>query len=371
MGFNRKVFVWHSWLGLFAGLFVLIFFLTGALIVFSHEMEHTENPHLTRVVPLKEWLPFDDLYRNARSAADKNDVFIYSFYYVPQSPNESISMRCYNSNTKKYGLAYINPYTGDYLGETYGTVADTLVALHYTFLAGRFGEFLAGIFAFCLMGSIITGFYVYRRHLFDGLLFRFRAKKKDWKAYSSYLHRVLGVWGLLFNFVLAFSGFYMMIYVFDLKTHFGTNSSKSMPTPPEITQNLDVLIEKTKARFPDFRFGYMDFPREEGQDINLLGDLPGNLLLGEWATRATFSNSSGELISLISEEELSNWEKFEYCLYTLHYGQFGGIWLKILYCIFALLGAISTVTGFLLYSKRSKFFEKEAFKTQYSKVHSN
>jgi uncharacterized iron-regulated membrane protein len=260
-------------------------------------------------------------------------------------------MRIYNPKTDQYGLLYANVYTGKVLGVTYNSYFDILLTLHYTFYLEKIGELLAAIFALCFLGSIMTGIYVYRKHLWKAMLFQVRISWKNWRKASSGLHRVIGVWALFFNFILAFSGFYMMLYAFDLKAQFGAESSLKPVYPPVFKINLDTLIANTEKEIGG-KFNYLDFPREETQPITIYTSGKSFWLFGDLTNYMKYNYVTGETLKVFRPADLSFWEKFEYSLYTLHFGQYGGLSIKLLYSFFGLASSVLSITGFLLYYRR-------------------
>jgi len=348
---TRQVFRWHSRLGLISSLFVLIFFLTGTVIVFNLELEKAEHPELLTVMPGSRILSYDSIYRSVQQ--QRPDLYLYSFRRLPARPDETIEMRVYDPSDKTYPLLFVDPYTGKVVGLLKQSIYGFFITLHYTFYLGKIGELLAGIFAIALLGSILTGAFVYRKHLLDVLFFRIYFRTKNWRTLSSSLHRIVGVWALFFHFVLAFSGAYMMLYAFDLKAQFGSESSSTnVMSPPKLAVNLDKAIKATQARIPNFRFTYMDFPRVEEGTLRVQGDLPGRWWLGNTATVVSYDYTNGRIRELVREDELGWKDQFDYSLYTLHYGQYGGRFIKILYCLLGLAGSLLTITGWLLWKRR-------------------
>lgn len=349
---TRQVFRWHSRLGLVSSLFVFVFFITGAIVVFNLELEKAQHPELLNVQPGSTLLTYDSIYRAVQ--VQRSDLYLYSFRRLPIRPDEAIEMRVYDPSDQSYPLLFVNPYTGRVNGLLKQSIYGFFISLHYTFYLGRIGELLAGIFAFALLGSIITGIFVYRKHILDVLLFRIFFRTKNWKTLSSSLHRIVGVWALVFHFILAFSGAYMMLYAFDLKAQFGNyNNGNPTSPPPLVTINLDDIIQATKEQLPEFKFTYMDFPRTTGSTIQVQGDLPGRWWLGTTATSAAYDYIDRKLVLLQREDQLGYWQQFEYGLYTFHYGQFGGLAIKLLYFIIGMAGVLLTVTGWLLRKRKT------------------
>ncbi len=354
MKFSKNIFSIHSWLGLVSGVFILVFFITGAIIVFGVELNRWERPDLFKVSPQGLiYRSYNTLYRQALQ--QRPEYYIYSLRYIPQESDETIEMRIYDPKRKEYGLLYQNPYNGQILGESFSsTLYDVLLKLHYTFYLGRIGELLAGVFALALLGSILTGTIVYRKKIMKVLLFRVKIKRNNWRTISSDLHRVLGVWALVFNTILAFSGFYMMLYAFDLKNQFGTSAgSDQITSPPVTTLNIDSLISLAGASFQSQEFNNLNFPRtnEDPVSVHFSTD---QWLFGKYNNYVNFDSRSGIQLKRFRESDLSMWESFEYTLYTLHFGQYGGFFIKVIYSFFGICSAIVSITGYLLWLRRKK-----------------
>jgi uncharacterized iron-regulated membrane protein len=347
---TRLLFSVHSWLGLVAGIFILSFFLTGSLIVFRKELNAWQHPGLHRVEGKGAYLSYNELYRQAK--AQVPELYLYSFRYIPQQRNETVELRVYHPVRKEYGLLYLDPYRGKVLGATWNnSLYDLLLTMHYTFFLGRLGELMAGIFALALFGSVLTGLVVYRKHIGKALTFRVKLNWRNWRTASSGLHRLVGVWALFFNLLLSFSGFYMMLYAFDLKAQFGSNAASAVTAPPPVKQHLDRLIEKGEVLLGDGRFHYLDFPRKEGEPITIYTN-GGFWLWGDYNNKVEFDNGTGLVRRVVHQRNMSAKEKAEYALYTLHYGQYGGRGIKLLYALFGLAGALLSITGFALWYRR-------------------
>ncbi|UYZ60607.1 PepSY-associated TM helix domain-containing protein [Hymenobacter latericus] len=353
MNLKRRLFSLHSWLGLVCGAFMLVFFCTGALMVFREELNKQLHPELFRVAVGERRLSYDELYRRAKAAEPAAQF--YSFRHVPQAPNEALEIRIYEK--QEPGRLFVNPYTGQVLGKSFGSFTDQLIILHYSFFLGKLGEALAGTFAIALLGSVLTGFVVYRKHLLDALLLRTPIRWKNWRTASSGLHRVLGSWALLFNVVLAGSGLWMSWDAFDLKKIFADDKEKKEKALPAVAANLDALIAEAQRQEPGLELVRVNFPRKPDAPVTVLGRAPGSAWLwGRTASKVEFSNQAGaaQLKKVFRERDLRPAERFDFALRTLHYGQYGGLAIKIIYSLLALSSAVITLTGFLLWWRRRR-----------------
>ena len=146
----------------------------------------------------------------------------------------------------------------------------------------------------------------------------------------------------------------MMLYAFDPGYQLNAANSIPMSAPPAILTNMDSLMDQTKKLIPGVKINYINFPRNPGEAISVMGDLPGGWLWGETTSYVEYEYITGKVREVFLENELSLTEKIEYALYTLHYGQYGGKAIKIMYSFFGLSGAILTISGFLLWYRRKR-----------------
>ncbi|GAB2952389.1 PepSY-associated TM helix domain-containing protein [Hymenobacter coalescens] len=354
MNLKRRLFTLHSWLGLLCGAFILVFFLTGALMVFREELNQRLHPELFRVPRVSgSHAGYDRLYRQAKAA--QPTAQFYSFRRLPQAADESLEIRIYEGTEP--GRLFVDPYSGRVLGKAFASFTDQLIILHSTFFLKELGKLLAGLFALALLGSVLTGFVVYRRHVLDALVFRTAIRWRNWRTASSGLHRVLGSWALLFNVVLAGSGLWMTYDAFDLNKLLQGEGEPKAKVLPEVVANLDALIAEAARQEPGLQLTRVNFPRKPDAPITVLGRAPGsNWLWGSTASKFEFANAPGppQLKKAFREQDLGPAERFDFALRTLHYGQYGGLAVKLLYSLLALSSAVLTVTGYLLWWRRQR-----------------
>jgi uncharacterized iron-regulated membrane protein len=351
--FTKHVFAVHAWLGLVAGAFILVMSLTGAALVFNKELDRALNQkqHLVAApTPGQAPLGWDVLYGRARSYAASRGYTVGAFRDLPTQPNETIEVLLVRG--EEYTSVYLNPYSGQVLGPQPRPLTRWLLELHYTFWLGQVGEALAALFALALVGSVLTGLVVYRKHLVPVLLFQQKISWRNWRTAASGLHRVLGVWTWLFNLVLAVSGVWFLLYLLE-----PASWQTTPPTAPArpVTISLDAVVRQVRGQLPNARLTYVNFPRTAADTTGQFYlDLPGRWWLGEWATTVTYSARTGRLVSTVLEDNLPLSEQVSNTLGVLHFGQYGGLAIKLLYCAGGVLTAAISLTGFALWWRRHR-----------------
>jgi uncharacterized iron-regulated membrane protein len=176
-------------------------------------------------------------------------------------------------------------------------------------------------------------------------------KFKNWRTASSEIHRVLGVWGLLFNCILAITGFWLLKHTLDVKSHF----SEQKPVPSTVITlkvSIDHLMEKALHEIKNLELTYIYLPRNSEDNLIFYGDTPGNALFGKYNNSVAFNPNTGAVIKVVKEDDLPLGDLLDQFLYTLHFGAYGGLIVKALYSLFGLMTSVVSITGCVLWYKR-------------------
>lgn len=347
MSSKKKIFKWHSWLGLISGIFLLLISLSGGIILFHQPIHLQLNNEVLTIKPDQKRLSYDSLMAIVKLNYSDYDFNGFPDFTTDPTKAVAVSIDQYN----KYKTIYINPYSGAILGQPKNKFADWIYRFHYSFQIGKVGEWLAMLISLCLFGSVITGFLVYRNHIVDILLFRTKLSFKDWKVASSALHRMFGVWALVFNFIMAITGFYLMLYLFSPEDE---NVAKQQDNP-KYTFSVDSAIAFAHDTLPDFTINYVKTPRgETDSTLSVWGNLAGAWYLGNYATNVDFNVFTKKITDITKEKQLDGLTKTQLTLSTLHFGHYAGLVGEIIYLFMALFTSTISITGFLLWWKRSR-----------------
>lgn len=349
----------HGWVGLATGIFFLLYGLSGSLLVFRHELDRYFNPELHNLVPAEKKNPADEIYRMIlRTHPNLKKLVLHDF---PRDRYDSYEFMLYkrqqNLTDNYLYFVFVNPYTGKILREGgYQEMAPSFLrwiyTFHYSLQLGIPGMFLTAIIGLVMLLSLITGVVVYRKHFWQALRFKAGLNFKSWRTGLSSLHRIIGVWALIFNIILFFTGFWM------LREYF-IQSMWVLPKQQanyEVPANIDRLVSLACKSIPGFQPIAVNIPTVKGVDVLIKGKMPQttNLLLQGKASSIAFDSGTGKIkdYTIIDEQGLE--ERFEYMAYQLHVGAFGGDVLKWVYVVFGLTPGFLSISGALLWLKRKK-----------------
>lgn len=350
---GRKFFAIHRISGLIAGLLLLAISLSGSVLVFSEEIDRQLNPALLTVIPEKEHASLDIIYKKAASIFPGSYI---RFRRLPIQTDHAIELSI--EQGENWTFAYFNPYNGKYLAsrDARNYFLGWVLGLHYSLLAGKAGEFVVGVLSLTLILSVLTGSYVYRKHIFNVLTFKVSLHLKNRRKFLSSLHRVVGVWTLIFNLLFAITGFWMMKSVFLPESYF--HASVTTRSQQAFRLSLDTLRSSVEKANKGFKVTSIFLPNTSQNNFTVLGHIQGqNKLYNEFVNSIEYDGSTGKELSraFISEQSFRN--KWDMMVLPLHSGSYGNVFIKIIYCIFGLSPALLSVTGFFLWLKRRKIIK--------------
>ncbi|MFT3990442.1 MAG: PepSY-associated TM helix domain-containing protein [Luteolibacter sp.] len=347
---KKYLYRFHSWLGLIAGLGLLLIGLTGTILVFKTELDrllapqatHAENPSLPR-------LPEDEFYAKVR--AELPGHAISGWGRIPGAKvNQVYATPLGASEGRPF---YADATTGKILGshESGNLFTDWILELHYSFFAGHPGVFIAGVFAviLCLLG--ITGVWIYRK--FWKTLFLLRWGKSARIVFSD-IHKMVGIFSTLFNLILGFTGAWWNIShaIADWSGHEPEPVVKSVESHLAPGLSIDHMLAEAEKKAPGFQPNWISLPTPDEPTLSAYGAVAGqNPFRSDYSTSATFDAKTGEpKITLASDEPLT--AQILDAFRPLHYGTFGGLPTKILWSLGGLTPGILALTGSLMWWKR-------------------
>ena len=347
---NRRAwFAWHRWLGLGAGLLAVSLSLTGAFLTVRRQYERTANRAVTVVRPTGRRLPLDQLLAAARRQVP--DFAFYDAADLPQHPDEALEL--HHLANSYYTSVFVNPYTGRVTGRLGpGHLARTLLRFHWSFglgAAGYAGAVLALLAALGVLGAVVTGAVVYRKHLGRVLTFREQIRGPNWRRTASGLHRVLGVWAGLFLLVLFTTGFYLNYLYVGGSFSYATPAQLRQPPRQPLAVSVAALLAETQRRLPGLVPRTVSFPQQVGGPVSVSGTFAADWALWGVPSGADFDARTGRLLAVRDGRRAPVGAKALMAFENLHFGRYGGWPGQLLYCLGGLVAGSLPITGWLLW----------------------
>jgi uncharacterized iron-regulated membrane protein len=191
---RRALLTLHQWVGLAAGVFLIVIAVSGSALVFENEIDRALNRSTSFVTPGATPLPIETLIARVQAAYPKDPV---TGVRIADKPDQA-----YEVSVRGRGGAMVNPYTGDVLGlrDHEKSFARWVHLLHTRLVAGKIGEAMVGWFSVAMLGLAITGLVLWwpRKILAVG-------SASSWKRTNFDLHNVLGFYSSVVILVITLS----------------------------------------------------------------------------------------------------------------------------------------------------------------------
>jgi uncharacterized iron-regulated membrane protein len=350
---RKRLWQLHSWMGLIAGLGLLVIGVTGSLLVFRQEIEMLVHRDLVSITPAPAGrLSFDALLDRAQEQLPEHEVAGWEIQY--NAPQRADLLWVIRRGTTDWQIATLDPYTGRVLAtprDATSTLTGWLLELHYAFFADHAGLLITGMFAVLLCALGVTGIWIYRK--FWKLFFTLRWSASA-RIFFADAHKMVGITSVAFNLLLGFTGAYWNL------THVISEELAGTPEPPPLERrlyaeniSLDALASDAAQRLPGFHIGYISLPTAPEAGVTLWGAVePRGLLRGPYGCSVFYDEKTGAHKATTDVRTAGAWTQIVDAFTPLHFGTFGGLPVKILWCLGGLTPGMLAITGSLVWWHR-------------------
>ncbi|QSA96003.1 PepSY domain-containing protein [Methylococcus sp. EFPC2] len=362
----------HLWLGLIAGVPLLIFGITGSILVFQQEIDEWLNPHLLTVEARPEgYRPLDELI-DAGIAALPGASLTFAAY--PRNETAALRLR-FNRKipdapaTENREVA-VDPYTARVIGQRLMGRSDSpfpktfigfIFELHYAFFLGEtVGYACTGILGASLIISVLSGLIVWwplTGKWRQALTLKRRASAE---RLNFDLHKTSGFYTTLVMLPVLFSGIYMnlpqyvvpVIELFSPVTYRYWFQSTPLPNAEPITlgQAVNIADQRYPSGRPDWIYGAPEATRTYTvckHDVNE----PGSLLHRRCVVMDRYS---GKILDIDDPSLGTAGEVFTHWQWPLHSGQAFGMSGRILVFVTGLACPLLFVTGLIRWLQKRR-----------------
>ncbi|MEM9144486.1 MAG: PepSY-associated TM helix domain-containing protein [Bacteroidota bacterium] len=370
---HNAMFHTHTVSGIVISFALFVCFYAGAVALFMDELYQWENPNARIEIVNPASVDYDRVLEAVEANVPNFDPA--SQFGMTPPTLENPLVRFYG-NTKKDKedpeakterfSASVNPttYAIDWGREPKTHMAQTLYHLHYFGQIPMVGIYLSGLVAFFFLFAIFTGVLTHWKNIVSKF-YAFTTKGK-WKQIWTNGHISLGLLALPFQLIYAVTGSLLGLSIllllpsaflmFDGDT---TEVLKAVSPAAAHTYDKDAApiengiafndaYNQSMATHPDTKITYMysrNFGKEDGTLTTVLND--GQSIGGDGTL--VFSLKDGTLVDAIEPNNKSYTEGTFGILIKLHYATFGGIFMKIVYFILAMITCYIIISGMMIW----------------------
>jgi uncharacterized iron-regulated membrane protein len=364
----RTVRTWyriHKWTSLVCTALLLMACVTGLPLIFEHELDELLEPHVApaQATAGATQANLDPMVAAARARFPS----LHPFSIVWDDDEPRIFVNMSPSDEPKDGeirQAIFDAHTGKLLEvpSDHFDLTSFLLRLHSEIFLDLPGELTMGVMALTFVVSLISGALVYgpfMRKLEFGTYRRGQGRRTRWFD----LHNLLGIVTLVWALVVGATGFMNALST----PLFGLWRAETLPKvmapyvgkpEPQTLRSVDDAVKKVSAALPQMEVTAVVFP-------NKVFSSPRHYLV--WAQGKTPVTSrmmtptlvDGETGTLVLSEGLPWYLRLLELSRPLHFGDYGGMPLRILWGVFdAALIAVLVSGVYLWLSKRKSPLER-------------
>ena len=337
----------HSWVGLKLSIMLFFIFATGTLAVLAHEIDWLLNPAMRVTVEESRASWGEQL----RAVHERHPDWRVEFLFAPVDPWFATAMYAVTPEGRRRHV-YVNPYTAEVTGDTRWFNAHRFLReVHrHLMLPVKYGVPIVSAFAFALVVTLISSFWVYRKWWRGFIAWPRRDRSR---RFWGDLHRLAGVWSLWFVFLMAVTGIWYLVESLGANAPPAVVFAGDANVPPPVVTGiqLDRMIAAAESSYPELSIEHIRLPTRGGQPVMLQGQADA-ILVRPRANTIAFDPVSGEEIHRHYGGDLTLHQRISEAADPLHFGTFGGLPTKIIWFVFGALMTTLSVTGIYLYGLR-------------------
>lgn len=341
----------HSILGLALGGLIYILAVTGTLSVFNREFQRWEQP----VAPEMTTISPDAAAKAARTVFENEDpatTHLYINFPRPDLPRTVIT-----TDTQ----AFFVTADGDVAGREHFPWTQFLLDLHYYLhLPHILGLTVVGALGAFLIALSLSGFLAHPRIFRDAFALRRSADRVG----LADLHNRLSVWTAPFHISNALTGailglssvlaFAIAAVSFDNDTSkvFGPVFGEDPAVNEASTELAEIAapLAYMAETYPDISPTYfiLHDPGTAGQHASVIASHPDRLIFGDYYN----FNADGQYLGNTGLSDGTVGQQISGSVYNVHFGNWGGLPVKIAYFLFGLALCTIIASGLNIYFVR-------------------
>jgi uncharacterized iron-regulated membrane protein len=349
----------HKWTSLICTAFLLMLCLTGLPLIFHHEIDyalgdHVEPPAMPADAPrasldgmvakAKAERPADAM-QYVSTDEDKPDVWNVAMGKTADAWESSV-FYTFDARTGEI----LDTWTPDDKG-----VMDVIFQLHYDLFAGLPGTLLLGFMGLLFVIALVSGTVVYgpfMRKLPFGTVRKERSPRTQWLD----LHNLLGIAALLWLLVVGTTGVVNTLVIPILgywqNTELADMTAPYKDKPPlEDAGSVDEALATAQGVAPDMSVSFIAFPGNGfASPHHYMAYMRGQTPLTSKLLKPLLIDARTSAV--VNTREMPWYVSALLLSQPLHFGDYGGLPLKILWALLDILAIVVLGSGVYLWVKR-------------------
>lgn len=352
----------HTWIGLTTGLVLAVISLSGSFIVFRAEFERTALPggaHSGGAVRV-------GLNEAAKEIARLRPDSQIRRVQLPRAAADHYVFQLESGDRRTERVA-VDAVSGSVLGTLQTPAMDWFVDLHRNLLSGKTGRKAVGIAGIVLFVLSATGFLMWIVGSRNWNAWTSLRKSGSTRRFNFELHRISGLWAYAFLAVISFTGMERGFPdSFRAAVQALTGKPATIQAPKGIhsvsMRSLDQYVRIGSAAMSDGVAIEVRLPAPGRGPVDLRLYRSGDF--SPDGNHVYLDPATAEVIRVDRIVDRPIGARFLAALAPIHYGQFGGVPVKIAWALLGVTPVILFVTGFLAWWRPAKRKAKQPLTEQ-------
>jgi uncharacterized iron-regulated membrane protein len=352
----------HKWSSLVCTVFMLLLCLTGLPLIYHHEIGQLLGNEVAAPVlapgQAARHASLDDIVAAGR-ARYPDKVMMYMSQEADEPALWFLTMGA-NSTDPKFVSIAVDARTGRYVAEPPiegGDFLQLMFHLHVDLFAGVIGKLFLGFMGFLLLVAIVSGVVLYApfmRKLAFGTVRHGRTARLKWLD----LHNLLGIVTLVWAFAVGTTGVVNTLADVLLDVWQRTEIAAMVKPyaglpPPDRIASVEASVARARAALPGMRVGFVAFPGTPFASPHHYGVyLRGDSALTSRLYRPVLLDAR---TGAVADQRRLPWYLTGLLLsQPLHFGDYGGGALKLVWALLDLATIVVLGSGLYLWMRRGR-----------------
>jgi len=349
----------HTWTSMISMVFLLLLCVTGLPLIFNHELNHALYDEVEPAALPADTAPAN-LDRIVENGLARNPSHAVQFMFWDRDEPELIWLsigKAVDSNPDQNRLLKLDSRTGEFLEEVdfRNRLTYVIYRLHVDMYAGLPGKLFLGLMGLLFCVAIVSGVVLYwpsTRKLDFGAMRRDRPRLVRWLDLHNLLGVVTVVWALTVGFTGVINTWADLIFKLwqndQLVAMTQAYKDRGMPAGPT---SVDQAVAAAREVMPGMKPSFVAFPgnpfsSKSHYAVFMRGETP---LTSRLLRPALVEAETGKLTD---SRELPLYTKALLVSQPLHFGDYGGMPLKIIWAVLDIATIVVLVTGLYLWVVR-------------------
>lgn len=350
----------HAWVGVLASLVLFVVFFFGLFALFREEIAIWQDPRLHAVSERRPTSTpsYSRALEQVAARVAIPEAARLRIIALEEAPALAVTV---SSRDKRHEESVIVDTESGRVLEERSRLGEELYMLHFFYRVPH-GLEATGLFAVALLVALLGGVLLHLKNLWRQR-WQFRQSLRL-RVSASDAHKVLGIFGLPFSAIVAWSGALLtlggLLYWAMAAACFDGDVTRvtELRGRPVVVRRaehrpapglpLDVLVEQAKAALHTEeppRYVTIDHYGDANAFIRVEFDAP------------PFTDRSYVYLDAVTGQELGRAKttatsRFERMVFDLHFARFGGLLLKVTYGLLALFTCVVILTGNIVWLER-------------------